>query len=352
MATDNTIKIKVTDAMVEDYRKSAIKWDKVLRSLPMRAANDVLKYFTPVSGLRGKKRFGRIGGNSQFAPFKKDRKSAASVDIDFREIETHRANVVETFSPSDYIDLPLAYDDPVITDAIKRAGSTLMVLAQLQIARGQHIAQCAMTGKRNAAGDTTVDVCDGLVTIAKAEIAAGNISESIGNLFKVGEAVTYANCCDVTKEIIFAMNQFLRREQTVMLCPSDYRDKYNESYLTTHHDVPYNDKYDQPWVEGSQRKLTLVGLPELDGTDMAIVTSTKNLLHGYYNESDVSALDIIREGHYDLSTAADMWMGFQFHTIDPRALMIVDLSAGSGSGEAEEEQPQGEQQEGGNQQPG
>ncbi|WP_300505281.1 hypothetical protein [uncultured Duncaniella sp.] len=321
------VKIKITEAMLDDYKKTCIKWDPVLQQLPIRAAADVLKYFQTVTGLRGKRRFGAISGKSQFAPFKKNRVSEASVDIDYREIETFHGNVIETFSPVDYIDIPLGYDDPVITDAIKKAGTTLLVLAQIAKARGQHIAQAAITGKRNAEGDTTLDLCDGLLTIADREIEEGTISEAKGNLFKVKEAVTNANACDIAKEILFSTNPFLRRENNIMLCSSDFADKYNESYLLTHSGIPYNTQYDQPYVEGSARKLTLVGLPELDGTDKAIVTQTSNLLAGVYNKSDETTTDIMRSGHYDLSMASDMWLGFQFRTVDPRRLRIIDFSA-------------------------
>ena len=316
----------IPDSIVEDYKNTCIKWDPVLRELPIRAAQDVLKYFTRINKLRGKKRYGFVSGKSQFAPFNPERKTKASINLEFREIETHHGNVIETFRPVDYIDLPIGYDDKVITDAIKRAGTTLLVLAQIVKARGQHIAQAAFTGKRNSSGTTTLDLCDGLVTIAKNEISAGAISEAKGNLFKVKDDVTNENACDIAKEIISSSNQFLRRENNLLFCSTDFADKYNESYLFTHPSVSYNTQYDQPYVEGSGHKLTLCPLPELDGTDMGFMTQKSNLLCGMYNESDASAVDIIREGHYDLSMASDMWLGFQFHTIDPRRLCVIDFS--------------------------
>lgn len=319
-------KIKITEAILEDYKKTCIKWDPVLSQLPIRAAMAALKFFQLVTGLRGKRRFGAISGQSQFAPFKKNRTSAATVDIDFREIETFHGNVIETFSPVDYIDTPLGYDDPVITEAIKKAGTTLLVLAQIVKARGQHIAQAAFTGVRNPDGDTTLDLCDGLLTIADNEIQEGNISEAKGNLFIFGDEVTYANACDVAKEILFSMNHFLRRENNVMLCSTEFADKYNESYLLTHSGINYNTQYDQPFVEGSGRKLTIVGLPELEGTNKAIITQTSNLLAGIYNKGDETTTDIMRSGHYDLSMASDMWLGFQFRSIDPRRLRIIDFT--------------------------
>lgn len=324
---DNSAKIVISDEVLQQYKDTCIQWDPVLRQLPIRAAADVLKYFIPVKKLRGKRRFGEISGKSQFGPFKRDRVSQASVDIDYREIETFHGNVIETFAPVDYLDIPLGYDDPVITEAIKKAGTTFLVLAQLVKARGQHIAQCAFTGKRNPEGDTTLDLCDGLLTIADAEVEAGNISEAKGNLYKVGEEVTKVNACDIAKDILFTSNQFLRRENNVMLCPTAFADAYNESYLLSHSGLVYNKQYDQPYVEGSGHKLTIIPVPELDGTDRAIVTQRSNLLYGTYNDADQTSVDIMRAGHYDLSMASDMWLGFQYRTIDPRRFRYIDLSA-------------------------
>lgn len=324
--SDNSVQIKITDAVLQQYKDTCVKWDPVLSQLPLRAAADVLKFFVHVKKLRGKKRFGAVSGRSQFAPFKRDRVSKASVDIDYREIETFHGNVIETFSPVDYLDIPLGYDDPVITEAIKKAGTTLLVLAQLVKARGQHIAQCAFTGKRNPDGDTTLDICDGLLTIAEQEIEAGNISVDKGNLYVAPEAFTNANACDIAKDIVFTSNYFLRRENNVMLCPTAFADAYNESYLLSHASLAYNKQYDQPWVEGSGHKLTIIPIPELDGTGKAIVTQTSNLLYGTYNDADQTSVDIMRAGHYDLSMASDMWLGFQYRTIDPRRLRIVDLA--------------------------
>lgn len=337
----NTAQIIVNDDMVQQYKDTCIKWDPVLQQLPLRKAQDVLQHFVTVTGLRGKRRFGSVEGNSQFAPFSKDRKSSAVLNINYREIETFHGNVVETFAPVDYVDMPFAYDDPVITDAIKKAGSTLLVLSQLVAARGQYIAQAAFTGKRNPDGNTTEDLCDGLLTIAKKEIEAGNINEGegkekgFGSLYVAKEIPTKDNAVDLAKEILFSTNSFLRRENNVLLCSTDFVDKYNEAYLATHAAISYNTQYNQPYVEGSAQKLTLIGLPELDGQNMFIMTQKSNLLCGIYNANDQTTVDIKREGHYDLSMASDMWLGFQFRSIDPRKLRIIDFSQAAAAAAAE-----------------
>jgi hypothetical protein len=56
------------------------------------------------------------------------------------------------------------------------------------------------------------------------------------------------------------------------------------------------------------------------------LTQKDNLLWGTDNVSDQSTVDILREGHYRLSFASNIFFGVQFHTIDPRKLTIVKLT--------------------------
>lgn len=351
MADEKKISI-ITDEMLQQYKDCCIKYGKVFQTLPVRAADDVLKYFTKINKLRGKMRYGTISGKSQYAPFKKKRDSKSSVGISFREIETFHGNVIDPFSPLDYIDLPFAYDDPIIGEAIKKAGTVFMVLAQWAASRGEGIAQAAFTGVLNEDGDTTEDLCDGILTIADKEVLAGNLSEAKGNYIKITDKVTKANAVDLAKDIVFSMNPFLRRQDSFMLCSTDFADKYNESYLLTHAGIPYNDKYDQPWVEGSGHKLTLIPLPELDGTNRAVITNRANLLCGMYNDTDLTSVDIIREGHYDLSMASDMWLGFQIHTIDPRRFRYVEFAGEDAPAKPSQGEDQGGQDQGGEEKDG
>lgn len=320
-------KIKIDAAVLEDYQKTAVKWQPTLLDLPVRSAQDVLQYMTGIVGLRGKMKLGQIAGDSQFAPFKKNRSGSSEVNITYREIETHLGNVVEEFAPVDYAFLSMGYTDPVAGEKIKNASTTAMVLFHLAKARGQHIAQAVLTGVRNPSGDTTADLCDGLITIAKKEIAAGNISAAKGNYIKLTETLTSANTCDVLKEqVVFKLDPFLRNQNSVLLCAPELVDMYNESYQATHAQLSYNTAYNQPFVEGSNNRLTIVGLPELAGQKHLILTQKENMFWATDNRSDESFVDIMRKDHYTLSAAANMFLGAQFRTIDKRCLTIVELA--------------------------
>lgn len=319
--------IIISDAVLEDYKKTAVKWNPTLLDLPIRTADDVLKFMHGITGLRGKMKLGSVFTNSQFAPFKKDRSGEAKLNIDYREIEDFLGNAVEEFSPVDYAFLTMGYNDPIAGEKIKNASTTALILFHLAKAKGKHIAQAVLTGVRNPDGDTTLDLCDGLVTIAKNEITAGNISTSKGNLIELQDEFSMENACDLIKEeILFRLNPYLRLEDNVLLCSPHLVDQYNESYKATHIGLSYNTTYNQPYVEGSANKLTLVGIPEMEGVDHLILTQKDNMWWATDNKSDMSTVDIMRKNHYTLSMASNMFLGAQYRTIDPRRLTIVKLA--------------------------
>lgn len=319
--------ILIDEATLADYKKTAVKWNPTLMDLPIRAAKDVLGYMHGITGLRGEMQLGEIGADSQFAPFKKTRKGDAKVNIKYRVIKNYLGNAIEEFAPVDYVHLTMGYDDPIVGEAIKGASTTALVLFHIAKARGQHIAQAVLTGVRKDEGDTTQDLCDGLLTIAGKEITAGAISKEEGNYIKLQDAFTFQNACDLLKEeIIFKLNPFIRRENNLLLCDPELVDMYNESYQATHTGLNYNTVYNQPYVEGSHNKVTILGLPEMAGQKRMILTQKDNMWWATYNKSDEMAVDIMRKDHYTLSFAANMWLGTQFRTIDKRRLTIIDLA--------------------------
>jgi len=118
----------------------------------------------------------------------------------------------------------------------------------------------------------------------------------------------------------------IRDRNNLLLCDPELVDMYNESYQATHTGLNYNTAYNQPYVEGSHNKVTILGLPEMAGQKRMILTQKDNMWWATYNKSDEMAVDIMRKDHYTLSFAANMWLGTQFRTIDKRRLTIIDLA--------------------------
>lgn len=317
-------KILLQDDEIQKYKDLCTQWSPVFLRLPIATAHDVLQFCTPVTKLRGDKKMPSIFGKSEFSPFKKNKESDATVNIDWRTLTTRHANVIEPFAPVDYVDMPLGVASDYLGEKLKKAPQAVLVMAELSASRGEPLAQCAMTGKYDPEGTTSADICDGFITIAQNEIEAGNISAEKGNLYEMPE-LTFENACDEIKKFVFSMDPFLRKQTNYLFCAPEVVDMYNESYLTSHQSVAYNKEYDQPYVEGSSKKLTLIGLPQLAGTDIMFATQKKNMLYGTYLESDQSFVDVMRKNHYEMSMASDMWMGFNFRTLDKRVIKFIKI---------------------------
>jgi hypothetical protein len=326
MSELNITEIKISDAVLEDYKKTADKWEKVLQELPIAQAQDVLQYMKGITGLRGKMYLGSISAKSEFGPYNPDRQSKSDVNIDYRAITTYMGSVVEKFHPNDYAMLTMGYSQPTLGDGLKNASTTLLVLAQIAKARGEALSYAIFNGVRNEKGEKTVDLFDGFHKIAADEITAGNISVENGNLYKVKEAITKANACDIAKDIVFGLNPYLRREKSLMFCSQEFADQYNESYLDTHSNLVYNKEYNQVVVEGSNGNLSLCPLPQLEGTSKFYVTPMANMLWGTDNKSNATTNQVDRFEPFRLTFSSTMFFGVNFHSIDPRRLKVVDLS--------------------------
>lgn len=322
----NEVKIKISDNVLEDYKSTATKWQSTLLELPISQAQDVLKYMRGVTGLRGKMNFPAVNAKSEFGPYDPDRVTGADVKIDYRTLETHMGSVIEKFHPNDYAMLTMGYTGATSGEGQKRTSPTLLVLSQLSKARGESLAYAVFNGKRNAEGSTTADLFDGFNTIADAEIEAGNISVAKKNLFKVTVKPDDVNACDIAKEVVRAASPYLRRQKAFLFCSQEFYDQYCESYLTSHAGVSYNKEYNQVTIEGSNGNVTLLPLAELEGTTKFYLTPGSNLLWGTDNKSDESFTQVDRFESFRLTFSATMFFGVQFHSIDPRMLMVVDLS--------------------------
>jgi hypothetical protein len=330
---DNETKIIISEEMLDDYRRSAAKWSKELLDIPIRTAQSVLQYMYGITGLRGDLHLPAVNAHAEFGPYDPDRKGAAEVNVDFRTLTTYFGNDVSVFHPNDYAMLTMGYTAPTLGEGQKKAPQTLLVLSQIAKARGEALASAVFYGKRNAKGTKTVDLFDGFVTIAEKEIASGAVSTAKGNLYEISDALTSYNACDILKDMVYSRNSYLRNTDAFLLCAPEVADRYNDSYLQSHPAVVYNQKFNQPVIEGSNGRYTIVALPELAGSGYAFLSPRENFLWGTDNRSDQSSVDIMREGHYRLSFAANIFFGVQFHTIDPRRLTVIKFAAGNTAAE-------------------
>ena len=316
-------KLQWTD---EDFTKAAKDWGRQFLLMPVIQAETTLKYMTGMAGVRYKVALPTIEGRGQFAPYRHDRKAADTTDIEFRELETFPGNLSIDFEPMQYIQTILGRGAATLGDGQKSAPTVRHVIAAVMQDAGRALNDCLFTAKRNAAGDTTADLFDGWGTILDRELEEGNVSEAKGNLLTLGDKVTSANAVDVAKEIERSCHPILRRTDKLLFCDPAFADAYNDNYLLTHAGIVYNKQYDQPIVEGSGNKTTIVPLDCLAGTDKYILTPKSNMLYGYDNAGDNTRFEINRFSSWVLTIAAAMFFGTQFYTLDQRFLKDIKLS--------------------------
>lgn len=318
----STHQIQYTD---QQYKDAAIRWLPEFLLMPVLECKSTLQYMTGMPGITGKVKLPAAESNAQLAPYKSNRSSAASTDLVFRQLETFEGNVSEEFDPQTVATLLIGRNTPSLGDGVKNVPSTKLVLGSVMKSIGKHLHDSLFTAKRNANGDTTADLFDGWATIAEAEMAAGNISKAKGNLFELDEAITSVNAVDIAKEIERSCDPVLRRTDKFLFCAPEFYDAYCDAYLLTHNGVNYNKQYEQPVLEGSNRKTTIVALDCLAGVKEMFVTPKLNMLYGYDNLSNASRIEVNRFSSWMLTLAAAMWFGTQFYSIDRRMLNVVKL---------------------------
>ena len=311
---------------LQDYQTAAIQWRKDLLMLPIIGIENSTRWMTMRPGIRYKENVGTITGDAQFAPYKPTRSNDFNLNIDFRTLETNFGSVVTKFEPNTAISTLLG------TGATKGDGqmSTPTALHVLSlIARGlsDHLNDALWKGKRNATGDTTVDLFDGFDTITETEITAGNLTTAKNNYLKLSSAITTSNAVDVAKEILFSLDPHLREQECYLFCSQDFADKYNEAYLMTHGGIVYNTAYDQTAVEGSNGRLKLVPLANKADSKFMHVCPKNNMLVGFDTMSDMSSVMVKEYEPFVLTYIATMFFGVQFESIDKSRFKAIELAA-------------------------
>lgn len=310
----------------EEYQKAAEKWRQQLLLLPMLSCKDSLRFMTGIPGIRNKEHVGTAKSNAQFGPYKADKNSSSTTEVKYRELETFFGNVCEDFEPNSVITMLLGQNASFLGEGQKTAPSAKLVIASVLKGLGESLHNVLFTAKRNAEGDTSADLFNGFITIADAEVTAENISEAKGNLLKITTGFSEADALDVAKSIERKAHPVLRATEKFLYCSPEFADAYNDAYMLTHGGIVYNKKFEQAVVEGSNNKTTLAPLTCLAGSSKFFLAPKSNMLYGYDSLSDQERIQVDRFKPFMLTLSAAMFFGVQFYSIDPRMLLMVDVT--------------------------
>ena len=281
---------------------------------------------TGIPGIRNKEHVGTAKSNAQFGPYKADKNSSSTTEVKYRELETFFGNVCEDFEPNSVITMLLGQNASFLGEGQKTAPSAKLVIASVLKSLGESLHNVLFTAKRNAEGDTSADLFNGFITIADAEVEAGNIADGKGNLFKITTGFSEADALDVAKSIERKAHPVLRATEKFLYCSPEFADAYNDAYMLTHGGIVYNKKFEQAVVEGSNNKTTLAPLTCLAGSSKFFLAPKSNMLYGYDSLSDQERIQVDRFKPFMLTLSAAMFFGVQFYSIAPRMLLMVDVT--------------------------
>ena len=310
---------------LQEFQEAATKWRSDLLMLPIIGIQETLKYMTARPGIRYKENVGDLSGDAQFGPYKPSRSTDFNLNVDYRTLETFMGSVVAKFEPNSAVSTLLGQVGATKGDGQMKAPTALHVLALIARGLSEHLNEAIWAGKRNAAGDTTMDLFDGFDTITTKEVTSGAIAAEEGNYMKLDEEITSANAVDIAKEILFSLDPRLRAQDLYMFCTQDFADKYNEGYLLSHGGINYNTQYSQTTVEGSNGRLHIVPMYNKIGSKFIHICPKSNMLIGYDQLGDVESVMVKEYEPFILSYIATMFFGCQFESIDKRRFKVVEL---------------------------
>lgn len=310
---------------LQEFQEAATKWRSDLLMLPIIGIQETLKYMTARPGIRYKENVGALSGDAQFGPYKPSRSTDFNLNVDYRTLETFMGSVVAKFEPNSAVSTLLGQVGATKGDGQMKAPTALHVLALIARGLSEHLNEAIWAGKRNAAGDTTMDLFDGFDTITTKEVTSGAIAAEEGNYMKLDEEITSANAVDAAKEILFSLDPRLRSQDLYMFCTQDFADKYNEGYLLSHGGINYNTQYSQTTVEGSNGRLHIIPMYNKIGSKFIHICPKSNMLIGYDQMGDVESVMVKEYEPFILSYIATMFFGCQFESIDKRRFKVVEL---------------------------
>lgn len=310
---------------LQEFQEAATKWRSDLLMLPIIGIQETLKFMTARPGIRYKENVGALSGDAQFGPYKPSRSTDFNLNVDYRTLETFMGSVVAKFEPNSAVSTLLGQVGATKGDGQMKAPTALHVLALIARGLSEHLNEAIWAGKRNAAGDTTMDLFDGFDTITTKEVTSGAIAAEEGNYMKLDEEITSANAVDIAKEILFSLDPRLRAQDLYMFCTQDFADKYNEGYLLSHGGINYNTQYLQTTVEGSNGRLHIVPMYNKIASKYIHICPKSNMLIGYDQMGDVESVMVKEYEPFILSYIATMFFGCQFESIDKRRFKVVEL---------------------------
>lgn len=320
----------------QELATSAAKLRKELLLMPFKAMGDTLSYFTLRSGIRYSESVGELSGDFEVGPYDPYRVDKDNVTITSRTLRTYLGAVVKEFDPNSVYQS--IYGSSIVSgDGLKNVPIVQQVLSLMAGKIGQGLALHLFDAVRNEKGTRTVDLFDGVDTVSKKEIAAGNVSTEKKNLFEFTEVIDSTNAVDLLTEFCRAANDRLldtpdggdsMGDGLNLYVPRSIVYAYRDDYKSTTGHSPIYDKFNQTTIEGFSN-IRMVPFAGKSGSEVIQLTTKKNMLVGC-DQMPGSVENITVEKHHAfiLQFIATLFFGFDFESISPERILFGKLKAG------------------------
>ena len=310
----------------QSLSQSAVKYRKELLKMPLFSMSKLLPYVTLRTGVRYKEIVGELSGDMQMAPYKVRRHDDNDVDIKGRELEVYFGNCVKGFNPNSVVQ-SLYGADIVKGEGLKNVPITLQVLTYLMGKMGENLYNESFTAVRDATGDTTHDLFNGLKTIAAAEITGGGLAANKGNLVANMTAPTQSTVISFFEDFVDAADEKLKGQKSFLLCHPKWKRMYERAYREEFGPLRYNNEFNKLSLDG-EPNVEIVGLscvPE----DFLQLSTKENVLFGTNLESDQSSVLVEKalDSHFLLDFVAAMFWGCQYESLSKERLFIGTIAS-------------------------
>lgn len=258
-----------------------------LLTLATTDAREIFEHFTVIPGIKDKHTLTTLEMKKLLKPYKKDWNAAANkADLVPRTLRVEVGQVELEEEPMKYRKTYLA---KLMQGGVNPTDHPFEKELLEAIARQTNTDindDLIFHGVRNAAGADPVDVNDGFLKIIEVETTppAAGVDP---NLIPIATGIIDStNAVTKLKAMYRAIPAGYRRRAVKMYISHDIYDAYCDHYQSMNKSLPYNDKFEKVFLEGSGQKCELVPLSAM-GTSMRVIISPKeNMCIGIDLESD------------------------------------------------------------------
>lgn len=310
--------------IAEQLSKSAHTFRKPILQLPSIGIDDAIKHMTPRPGVRYKETQGYISSNVQLRPYNGQANGQQTIGLEERSIETFLGTAVELFDPN--LLKNTIYGQLIVhSDSVKDTDMNKAILFKIMKDVLEKLNMNLFSAKRNNSGSSTAELFNGFDEIVRVEKTAGKISTALGN-YKELDAIDSTNAVDVLKSFYRSASDELKQQKTKLFVPFNVKEAYDDDYQQTVGSIPYNNQFNQTFLEGSNGLCEIVPLVAKAGSKQIHLTTKENMLYGYGNGVESETIEVRRgDNPFLLQFVLAMFFGVDFQFIEKQKLMVGEI---------------------------